>query len=150
MKGFYIRVVKRIVKEEKEGNLQNERRYKEGSLLLEVDKGTHELMLQREKINIKWRKCLVINVSVRRCFKCWGYHHIARNCSRQDTCHKCAGNHKTRECKETKKRCVNCMYKIKTYNLKINDKHDALSVECPTYVRAVEEEKKRTGWDYNK
>lgn len=39
------------------------------------------------------------------------------------------------------------MYKIKTYNLKINDEHEAVSVECPTHIRALEEEKKRTGWD---
>jgi len=42
------------------------------------------------------------------------------------------------------------MYKNKTYNLKINDEHDTLSVECPIYVRALEEEKKRTGWTSNK
>jgi len=40
------------------------------------------------------------------------------------------------------------MYKNKTYNLKINDEHDALSVECP--IRALEEEKKRTEWTSNK
>lgn len=37
------------------------------------------------------------------------------------------------------------MYKIKTYNLKINDEHEAMSVECPIYIRALEEEKERTG-----
>jgi len=26
--------------------------------------------------------------------------------------------------------------------LKINDGHDALSIECPTYIRALKEEKK--------
>jgi len=26
--------------------------------------------------------------------------------------------------------------------LKINDEHDALSIECPTYIRTLEEEKK--------
>lgn len=38
------------------------------------------------------------------------------------------------------------MFKIKTYNLKIRDDHDALSPECPTYKRANEEEKKRARW----
>jgi len=42
------------------------------------------------------------------------------------------------------------MYKNKTYNLKINDEHDALYIECPTYIRAFEEEKKRTRWTFNK
>ena len=39
------------------------------------------------------------------------------------------------------------MFKIKTYNLKINDEHDALDPECPTFKRAIQEEKKRVGWE---
>jgi len=63
---------------------------------------------------------------------------------RNETCHKCAGNHKAADCTETKKRFVNCMFKIRTYNLKINDEHDALS---PTFKRMLQEEKRRTGWE---
>lgn len=118
-----------------------------GFLILEVDKTTHEQMIKREKINIGWRRCLVFDYfNVKRCFKCWGYYHIAKTCTRQDTCFKCARNHKAEEYTAMKKRCVNCMYKDKTYNLKINDEHEAVSRECPTYIRALEE-KKRTGWD---
>jgi len=36
------------------------------------------------------------------------------------------------------------MFKIKTYNLKINDEYD-LSSECPTFKRMLQEEKRRTG-----
>ncbi|XP_076292176.1 uncharacterized protein LOC143214708 [Lasioglossum baleicum] len=143
--GFHIRVVKKIIKARKN---VNERKREEGSLLLEVDKATHERMLNKEKINIGWRKCFVFDYfNVKRCYKCWGYYHIAKNCTRQETCFKYAGNHKANDCTTTKKRCVNCMHKIKMYNLKINDEHEAVSVECPTYIRALEEEKKRTGWD---
>lgn len=46
--------------------------------------------------------------------------------------------------------CVNCMFKIKSYNLKIKDEHDALDPECPTYKRAIEEEKRRGGWEVKK
>jgi len=58
-----------------------------------------------------------------------------------------ARKHKVSDCKATKMRCVNCMHKIKTYNLKINDEHNVLSRKCPTFIRALEEEKKRTGWE---
>lgn len=147
--GSYIRVVKKIDKVRKGGNRNGNKG--EGSLILEIDEETHESFLKRGKINMGWRKCMVFNhYSVRRCFKCWGYYHIAKNCTRQETCHKCAGDHKASECRATKKKCINCMYKNKTYNLKINEEHDALSVECPTYIRALDEEKKRTGWDYGK
>lgn len=60
------------------------------------------------------------------------------------------GNHKANECTASNRKCVNCMYKIKTYNFKLSDEHDALSAECPTYKRALEEEKKRTGWETTK
>ncbi|XP_011694553.1 PREDICTED: uncharacterized protein LOC105453951 [Wasmannia auropunctata] len=136
---FCIKIVKRMIKD------------KGGSLILDVDEMTHELILRKDKINIGWRKCLVFDhYSVKRCFKCWGYYHIAKDCKRQETCNKCAGNHKASECRAKKMRCVNCMHKIKTYNLKINDEHDALSRKCPTFIRALEEEKKRTGWQTTK
>lgn len=144
---LYIRVVKRIDNKGRGGNTRSRRgSRKEGSVILEVDEETHELMLRREKINIEWRKCRVFShYTVRRCFRCWGYYHIAKNCTRQETCHKCARSHKINEYTATKKKCINCMNKNKAYNLEINDEHDALSVECPTHVRALEEEKKRTG-----
>jgi len=100
-------------------------------------------MLRKEKLNIGWRKCMVFNhYSVKRCFKCWGYYHLAKNCARQETCHMCAESHISNECKTTQRRCINCMYKNKTYNLKINDECNALNIECPTYIKTLEEKKK--------
>lgn len=124
-------IVKRIVNEKRRGNTRSRKGSKEeGSIILEVDEGTHKLMLRREKINIGWKKCMVFNhYNVRKCFRCWGYYHIAKNCTRQETCHKCAGSHKADECTAAKKKCINCLYKNKTYNLKISGDHDALSVQ---------------------
>src|SRR5580765_111126 len=120
-------------------------RSNKGSLILEVDEMTHELMLKRIKINIGWNKCPVFEYyNVKRCYKCWGFRHIAKNCSKLDTCHKCAGNHLTNDCTSTIMKCINCVHKIKTYNLQINDDHDALSIDCPTFRRILEEEKKKT------
>lgn len=137
---FHMRIIKKIAKENNRGGENN------GSLIIELDDVTHDELMKRGKVNVGWRKCRVFEYfSVKRCFKCWGYYHIAKNCVKQESCHKCAGKHKAEECREKKKRCVNCMHKIKTYNLKINDEHDALNRECPTYLKAVEEEKKRTG-----
>jgi len=115
----------------------------EGSIILKVDEKTHELMLRREKLNIGWKKCMVFNYySVKRCFKCWGYYHLAKNCTWQETCHKCAGSHISKECKATEKRYANCMYKNKTYNLKINDEHDALSRMSDLHQGVKRREKK--------
>lgn len=137
---FHMRIIKKISKE------NTREREVNGSIIVELDDITHDSIMNRGKISVGWRQCRVFDYfSVKRCFKCWGYNHIAKNCMRQETCHKCAGEHKADECKAKKKRCVNCMHKIKAYNLKINEEHDALSRECPIYLRAIEQEKKRTG-----
>lgn len=122
--------------------------FEQGSVIIEADESTHKSLISRGKINLGWRKCPIFNyISVRRCFKCWGYYHIAKNCTRQETCFKCAGNHKANECTTAKKRCVNCTYKNQTYNLKINVEHEALDSKCPTFKKVLEEEEKRAGWE---
>ncbi|XP_029673847.1 uncharacterized protein LOC115241989 [Formica exsecta] len=88
--GFQMRIVKKIVKEKRNDNNQLRRREKEeGSIIIEVDEETHELMLKKEKLNVGWRKC-PINIS---------------------------------------------------------DEHDALSPEYPTFKKAIQEEKRRAGWE---
>jgi len=90
---------------------------KEGSTITETDEETHALILREGKLNIEWKKCLVFNhISVKKCFKCCEYYHIAKNCVRNESEIISAGNHKT-DCTGTKKRYVNCMFKIRTYNL---------------------------------
>lgn len=149
MEGSCINIAKKIWKRKSNENRQQKNTGNEGgSIIIEADEESHGAMMKKEKLNIGWRKCLIYNhVNVKRCFKCWGYYHIAKNCKRDETCHKCAGKHKASECTGTRNKCINCMFKIKTYNLKINDEHDALSTECPTYKRAIEEEKRRVGWE---
>jgi len=83
----YIRIVKRFSSARRGGNMKARRgNRKEGSIILEVDEKTHELMLRKKKLNIGWKKCMVFNhYSVKRYFKCWGYYHLAKNCARQET-----------------------------------------------------------------
>lgn len=140
-----MKIVKRLTKGRE--HERNRRGTVEGSIILEVDEATHEELLAKGKLSVGWRKCPVYNhVNVKRCFKCWGYYHIAKNCNREETCYKCAGKHNARECTVNKSKCVNCTFKNQTYNLKINVEHSALDRECPTYKRAMQEEKKRAGW----
>jgi len=64
--------VKRIVKEKRK-NQSERRRNKEESIIMEVDKETHELILKEAKLNVGWKKCPIFNhINVKRCFKCWG------------------------------------------------------------------------------
>lgn len=146
IEGRQMKIVKRIIKAANQE--KRKRGTEEGSIILEVDEETHKELLNKGKLSVGWKKCPVYNhVNVKRCFKCWGYYHIAKNCTRKETCHKCAGNHKENECTVEKKKCVNCMFKNQAYNLKMNDEHDALDRECPTFKRAMQEEKRRAGWE---
>ena len=121
-----LRIVKRIIRNNKEDKQVETIRKGEGTLIIETDEELHDTMVKRGKINIGWKKCAVFNyVIVIRCYKCWGYHHIAKNCVRKETCYKCAENHKTVECTAIIRRCVNCMHKKRMYNLKIDDQHNA-------------------------
>lgn len=140
-------ILKRIMnKGQKEQNKPGRSR-EEGSIILEVDERTHEILLNKGKLSVGWKKCKAFNhLNVKRCYKCWGFYHIAKKCTREEKCSKCAGNHNIKECKAAKSRCVNCMFKNQKYNLKINEEHDALDRECPTYKRTMQEEKRRAGW----
>lgn len=150
--GFYIKLVKRIVRKNKIDTMQpNKGKRSDGALILEVDEVTYNVLLNKKKVNVGWNKCIVLEYfNVKRCFKCWGFRHMAKDCTRQDTCHKCAGNHLSNICTAEISKCVNCFHKNKTYNMQMDTKHDALSAECPTFKRVLEEVKKKTSWDVAK
>lgn len=75
---FHMRIIKKISKENTRGGGVN------GSIIIELDDITHDSIMNRGKISVGWRKCRVFDYfSVKRCFKCWGYNHIAKNCDRK-------------------------------------------------------------------
>jgi len=146
---FHMRILKRINRRGVEGERPNRTAKEEGSIIIELDQNTRGVIMKEKKLNIGWKKCSVFeHFNVKRCYKCWEYCHIAKDCTREVTCHRCAGNHIAEKCSETKIKCVNCKHKIQKYNIKMNDGHDALSKECPTRMsnqRALLEERRRTG-----
>lgn len=73
---FHLRL-KRIIKEKSTKEEKGD-----SSIIIEVDTCMY-YMLRREKINIGWKKCLIFNyVNVKRCFNCWDYYYITKNCKR--------------------------------------------------------------------
>jgi hypothetical protein len=82
-----------------------------------------------------------------RCFKCSGFGHVAKNCSRTVyTCHICAGEHESIKCDKRDRhidfKCVNCANfnrKLADSEQKINENHKAGDVsECESYQRAFQ------------
>lgn len=147
IEGFYMKLLKRIERGDGERENRTGRTLNNGgSIILELDENTLSIIMKERKVNVGWKKCIILeHFNVKRCYKCWGYYHIAKQCTREVTCHQCAGNHTADKCTEVKRRCVNCKHKIQKYNVKIDDEHDALSKECLTYRRALMKEKRRTG-----
>ena len=65
-------------------------------------------------------------------FKCLGYNHKASECTREETCYRCHGNHRSKECyKELINKCVNCIRANKNLNTGLNENHVTTNREYP-------------------
>lgn len=122
---------------------------KEGSqrttIIAEVNEETHEQMLKEEKVKIGWKICKIQDyIGILRCFKCCGYYHFAKDCTKEETCGICAGKHAIKECRSIIKKCVNCEEKIRIFKIKnLNSDHSAFNTDCPCYKREMENHKSR-------
>ena len=68
------------------------------------------------------------------CHHCQKYGHIATKCPEKNdnklaTCGKCAGAHETRNCKETQKKCINCVRR----GINKDIDHKTTDRNCPMY-----------------
>jgi len=108
---FHIRLLKRIKNtNKKEMNYLGRISKEKGSIIMELDKVTHDWMLKEKQLNMSWKKCPVFNViNVKRC-KCWGFYHITKNYTRGITCYRYARSHPMEQCIKSKKRCINCIH----------------------------------------
>lgn len=68
--------------------------------------------IRRGKIYVSGRRVVVTSIDwnkeVRRCFNCQRYGHIARLCSSDPACGRCAGAHAPGQCNSAPRRCANC------------------------------------------
>lgn len=89
-------------------------RFQRTTIIAEVDVKTHKAMVEEKKVKIGWNICKIQDyIGILRCFRCCGYYHFVKDCKKNKTCGKCAGNHATKECKSEIRKCVNCEEKIK-------------------------------------
>lgn len=117
-----------------------------GNIILGVKNVTLKDKICREgKLNIGWRRCVVNEFfSVVRCFKCARYGHMASKCDNDETCFKCAGAHKTTDCKSESFKCINCSEANKKYKKSLREDHQVTDSNCECYKRLVELEAKKT------
>ena len=115
------------------------------NLVIEVSSQIRKQLLQT-KLKIGWLICYAKDyISINRCFKCCRFNHRARDCSGEEVCPKCAGNHKMTECNVTTyndMKCTNCINWNKHSNQeKINVNHSAMDRNCPSFIAAIEKRK---------
>jgi len=115
------------------------------NIILRVDPGTYNKVMEAGKLNIGWSRCRVIeNIHILRCFKCAEYGHRAGDCNKDEVCNKCAGPHNTKDCGENSvPKCINCeRAKIKFGIKNISTDHPVWSRDCQVYERILAKKKK--------
>lgn len=124
----HIRIVKKI----------ENKRYRSSTLIVETDPLTHKSLLANVQVNIGWSRGSAYNhINLLQCFKCYGFNHVANDCQSELVCSLCSENHNYKECKSQEVRCTNCIRAQKNLNIVLDTNHEAVSKDCPCYLRLV-------------
>lgn len=120
------------------------------SAVLEMDtKGFKKVMsIERKKVNIGWSSCSVKEyIDLMICYKCQGFHHKAKECTKKIACKKCSGEHNLRECTSKVIRCTNCFNANEKLNLKLNVNHMSGSDKCKVTERQLSIRRRRVQYN---
>lgn len=100
-------------------------------IIAELDCVSFDTMMTRKKLLIGWKSCSVYeHVYIKRCFKCCGFSHIAKDCKHDLACSKCAGSHKSNACDSRILKCINCSAANAKFGLNLTTEHHAWSRDC--------------------
>lgn len=107
--------------------------------VLQVDIDTYHLILRVGKLNVGLDfDCPVYcAIEVRRCFKCWGFHHLSTRCSKRIVCPKCSDFHAKDDCQAQYFKCIHCTNLKNTFNVDIKTDHAAWDPECHVYLKTL-------------
>lgn len=115
------------------------------NVIVEVSPAVHNEIMKTRKLKHTWELVNVVdNVHVKRCYNCMGFNHNASECRNEAACGKCAGKHKTIECDNEARKCINCVRandRIKSTghsNFSLDVEHTAWSNKCEAFKRKVE------------
>lgn len=109
------------------------------NIVMEIAKSDYDILMDNKKIRHQFQIYNVVdNIYIRRCFKCFGYNHIAKDCKNERACPKCSKNHEREaKCESSEVKCVNCINQNKRLNLNLNVNHEVWSKECETYKQKL-------------
>lgn len=97
-----------------------------------------------KKLRIGWSRCPVKEyVDLLKCYKCQGFSHKSKDCTKKKACKKCAGEHDISDCKSKVIRCANCIDANDKLNLNLETNHIAGSQRCKVTERHMNIRRKR-------
>lgn len=106
--------------------------------VLQVSVAAYKRLLEIGYVFIGYDLCQVFDgLDIRQCYKCCGYHHLARNCTNNTVCPRCAENHEVKNCKSEILKCHNCTNLKSIPNLDVS--HAAWDNRCHIYKQKMEE-----------
>lgn len=108
-------------------------------IVIEVNGTVYNKLIEMKNLRLPWRECKIFeHMYIKRCYKCLGFAHIAKECKLEQKCSKCGGAHKYSDCKSKKTSCANCCTANMKLKSKMNINHHAWSNACPVYKRRLE------------
>lgn len=114
------------------------------SAIIETSAKVYDDVVQRGKLSIGWDMCKVFEyIYIARCYKCMGFNHMAKVCTKKQACLKCSGEHQIKDCTSENTKCINCSLAATKLNLPMDTNHQANSMKCTIFQRQVERERKR-------
>lgn len=114
------------------------------TLIIETDIDTFNTIIKQEKLSIGWDRCRVFeHFYVSRCYKCLGFNHSAKVCTKKQACIKCGGEHERKDCTSETMKCINCVNAMSRLNIELDVDHEAYSTDCTVWKRRMEREQQR-------
>lgn len=119
-------------------------KYNTGTIIMETSSKMHKLIMEKNTVKYGWKNYKFYNyVSITRCFKCWGYKHLAKNCNKQEICRICAENHEEKECNSQQKKCINCLEYVNKYKpTEWKCDHTATDNKCGIFIKLLDKEER--------
>lgn len=103
--------------------------------ILQAPPDISKCFLKRQTINFDLVKVHVQeHFNLAMCFNCSGFGHVAKHCKDKQCCHKCGGEHRSKDCTTESLRCPNCI-KMK-YDQDLCH-HSARDNKCPVFIRRL-------------
>lgn len=114
------------------------------TVIIETDTATYNEIIKHEKLSIGWDRCRVFeHIYISRCYRCLGFNHSSKVCTKKQACIKCGGEHERKDCTSDDVKCINCLNAVMKLDLSLDVEHEAYSSECTVWRRRVERERNR-------